>query len=41
MIVALSAGVVYLILLGIVLYRRTRRNPAEGWQVIYCIYSAA
>src|SRR5574341_453045 len=41
MIVALSAGVVYLVLLGIVLYRRTQRNPAEGWLVIYCIYSAA
>lgn len=40
MIVALSVSVAYLILLGIVLHRRTRRNPAEGWLIGYCIYSA-
>lgn len=31
----------YLALLGITLYRRTRRNPAESWLIAFCAYSAA
>lgn len=40
MITAFSLSAVYLLLLGVVLLRRTRRNPAESWLIAYCIYSA-
>jgi signal transduction histidine kinase len=40
MIIALSTAAAYLILLGIVLRTRTTRDPAEGWLLGYCVYSA-
>jgi signal transduction histidine kinase len=39
MIIALSIAAAYLVLLGIVLRSRTRRDPAEGWLLGYCGYS--
>ena len=39
MIVALALAGGYLALLGITLYRRTRRNPAESWLIAFCAYS--
>lgn len=41
MVTALAMAGVYLVLLGIVVVRRTRRNPAERWLIAYCAYSAA
>src|SRR5688572_16521585 len=41
MIVALSIAAAYLLLLGLVLRARTRRDPAEGWLLGFCGYSAA
>ncbi len=41
MIVALGAGVAYLVLLGIALRGRTGHRPAEGWLIAYCAFSAA
>lgn len=41
MVTALSLATAYLLLLGIVLLRRTHRNPAERWLIAYCAYSAA
>jgi signal transduction histidine kinase len=40
MIIALSTAAAYLVLLGIVLRSRTRRDPAEGWLLAYCGFSA-
>src|SRR5688572_10983735 len=40
MIVALSIAAAYLVLLGLVLRARTLRDPAEGWLLGYCGYSA-
>jgi len=40
MIVPLALAGGYLGLLGITLYRRTRRNPAESWLIAFCAYSA-
>src|SRR5258708_5253875 len=40
MIVALSIAAAYLLLLGLVLRTRTLRDPAEGWLLGYCGYSA-
>src|SRR5688500_8483658 len=40
MIVALSIAAAYLLLLGLVLRARTRRDPAEGWLLGFCGYSA-
>ncbi len=36
---SLALTAVYLILLGIALQGRTRRNPAEGWLLVFCGYS--
>lgn len=41
MIVALSIAAAYLLLLGLVLRARTQRDPAEGWLLGFCGYSAA
>src|SRR5262245_8260657 len=40
MIVALSIAAAYLVLLGLVLRGRTLRDPAEGWLLGYCGFSA-
>ncbi len=40
MLTALSLATAYLLLLGVVLLRRTHRNPAEHWLIVYCLYSA-
>lgn len=40
MFIALSLATAYLLLLGVVLLRRTHRNPAEHWLIVYCAYSA-
>ncbi|NDJ53114.1 MAG: GAF domain-containing protein [Chloroflexi bacterium] len=39
-IVAAVIAAVYLVLLGITLQRRTRRDPAEGWLLLFSGYSA-
>ncbi len=39
MVFALAHAAIYLVLLGIVLQRRSRRNPAEIWLLAYIAYS--
>jgi signal transduction histidine kinase len=39
MFATLALAAIYLILLGLVILRRSRRDPAEGWMLVYCVYS--
>ncbi len=39
MFATLALAAIYLILFGLAILRRSRRDPAEGWMLAYCIYS--